>query len=158
LIGNTDLGATVMITKEVNRLGLGCNEASWTIAWVMECYEKGVFSKDDLDGLDLSWGNVESARALLTKIGTREGIGELLADGVMRPPKRSAARPPTGPSTPTRVAAPATTITAEPGGTNCSIPASPTPPPWSRPGRGFIPSWWIRTNPPTPSPRKRTPP
>jgi len=84
LIGNTDLGATVMMTKEVDRLGLDCNEASWTIAWVMECYDKGVFSKDDLDGLDLSWGNVESARALLNKIAYRDGIGDFLADGVMR--------------------------------------------------------------------------
>jgi len=84
LIGNTDLGATVMMTKEVDRLGLDCNEASWTIAWAMECYEKGALSKKDLDGLDLSWGNVESAKALLTKIAHRDGIGDLLAEGVMR--------------------------------------------------------------------------
>jgi aldehyde:ferredoxin oxidoreductase len=28
--------------KEVDRLGIDCNEASWAIGWVMECYEKGV--------------------------------------------------------------------------------------------------------------------
>ena len=83
-IGNTDLGAVVMLTKEVDRLGMDCNEASWTIGWVMECYEKGVFSKKDLDGLDMSWGNVEAVKTMLDKIAVREGIGDLLAEGVMR--------------------------------------------------------------------------
>jgi len=84
MIGNTDLGAVVMLSNEVDLLGLDCNEASWTMAWVMECYEKGVFSKDDLDGLDLKWGNVEAVRAMLNKIAKREGIGDLFAEGVMR--------------------------------------------------------------------------
>jgi len=82
-IGNTDLGAVVMLTREADRLGMDCNEASWTIGWVMECYEKGVFSKKDLDGLDMSWGNVEAVKAMLNKIARREGIGDLLAEGVM---------------------------------------------------------------------------
>jgi len=83
-IGNTDLGAVVMLTREVDRLGMDCNEASWTIGWVMECYEKGVLSKKDLDGLDMSWGNVEAVKTLLGKIAKREGVGDLLAEGVMR--------------------------------------------------------------------------
>ncbi len=83
-IGNTDLGAVVMLSNEVDRLGMDCNEASWTIGWVMECYAKGVFSKKDLDGLDMSWGNVVAVKAMLNKIARREGIGDLLADGVMR--------------------------------------------------------------------------
>jgi len=83
-IGNTDLGAVVMLTREVDRLGMDCNEASWTMGWVMECYQKGVFSKKDLDGLDMSWGNVSAVKAMLNKISKREGIGDLLAEGVMR--------------------------------------------------------------------------
>ena len=83
-IGNTDLGAVVMLTREVDKLGMDCNEASWTIGWVMECYEKGVFSKKDMDGLDMVWGNVEAVKTMLNKIATREGIGDLLAEGVMR--------------------------------------------------------------------------
>jgi aldehyde:ferredoxin oxidoreductase len=83
-IGNTDLGAVVMLTREVDRLGMDCNEASWTIGWVMECYERGVFSKNDLDGLEMSWGNVEAVKAMLQKIAKREGIGSMLAEGVMR--------------------------------------------------------------------------
>lgn len=85
MIGNTDLGAVVMLTKEVDRLGLDCNEASWSIGWAMECFEKGVFSKEHTGGLDLSWGNVEAVRELLDRIAHRQGyLGNLLADGVMR--------------------------------------------------------------------------
>ena len=84
-IGNTELGATVMMTKEVDRLGMDCNEASWTIGWAMECFAKGVFTLKETDGLDLSWGNVEAARELLNRIARRQGhLGNLLADGVMR--------------------------------------------------------------------------
>lgn len=83
-IGNTELGAVVMLTREADRLGVDCNEASWAIGWVMECYEKGVFSKKDLDGLDMKWGNVEAVKVMLNKIARREGIGDLLAEGVMQ--------------------------------------------------------------------------
>jgi aldehyde:ferredoxin oxidoreductase len=81
-IGNTDLGAVVMLTREVDRLGMDCNEASWTVGWVMECYERGLLSQADLDGLDMRWGNVEATRTLLGRIAARQGIGALLAEGV----------------------------------------------------------------------------
>ncbi len=83
-IGNTDAGAVVMLTNITDRLGLDVNEATWVLGWVMECYEKGLLSRADLDGLDLRWGNVEATRALLEKISRREGIGALLAEGVRR--------------------------------------------------------------------------
>ena len=50
----------------------------------MECYEKGLITKSDVDGLDMRWGNVASVRAMLNKIATRDGIGDLLAEGVKR--------------------------------------------------------------------------
>ncbi len=84
IVGNTDPGAVVMLSNLTDRLGLDVNEAGWTIAWVMECYEKGLLKRNDLDGLEMRWGNVEGIRALLEKISRREGIGDLLAEGVMR--------------------------------------------------------------------------
>lgn len=84
LIGNTDPGAVVMLTDVTDRLGLDVNEAGWIIAWVMECYEKGLLTRHDLDGLDMRWGNAEAAKAMLEKISRREGIGNLLAEGVKR--------------------------------------------------------------------------
>jgi aldehyde:ferredoxin oxidoreductase len=41
-------------------------------------------SKDYLDGLEMTWGNVEAVRAMLRKIALSEGVGEILAQGVMR--------------------------------------------------------------------------
>ncbi len=73
-----------MLAREVDRLGMDCNEASWTIGWLMECYEKGIITKDDLYGLDLRWGQVGAVKEMLGKIARCEGIGKLLADGVMR--------------------------------------------------------------------------
>jgi aldehyde:ferredoxin oxidoreductase len=87
LIGQTDPGAVVMLTDTVDRLGLDSNEASWLIAMVMECYEKRILSRSDTDGLEMNWGNVESARSMLRKVAARDGIGGLLAEGVMRAAK-----------------------------------------------------------------------
>ena len=50
----------------------------------MECYEKGIFTRGDLDGLDMRWGNVEAIATMLKKISKREGVGDLLAEGVLR--------------------------------------------------------------------------
>ena len=88
-IGNTDLGAVVMLTKEVDKLGLDCNEGSWVVGWAMECFEKGVLTIKETEGLDLTWGNVEAVKELLNRIARRRGkIGNLLADGVMRASKK----------------------------------------------------------------------
>ena len=83
--GNTDLGAAVMLSNEVDALGMDCNETSWIIGWAMECFEKGVFTTRETDGLDLTWGNVEAVKTLMNRIARREGyFGNLLAEGVMR--------------------------------------------------------------------------
>ena len=79
-----DPGAAVMLSNEVDRLGMDCNEASWTVGWVMECYEKGALTKDDLGGLEMTWGNVEATLALLKNIAHRRGYGDTLAEGVKR--------------------------------------------------------------------------
>ena len=50
----------------------------------MECYEKGILTKEDTDGLNLSWGNYHSILTLLEKIAIREGFGDMLAEGCKR--------------------------------------------------------------------------
>jgi len=87
-IGNNDPGAYVKLSNVTDRLGLDVNEATWVVGWVMECYEKGILTANDLDGLDMRWGNTEAAHALLLKISRREGVGDLLAEGVMRAAKK----------------------------------------------------------------------
>lgn len=83
LIGQTDLGAVTMLSDLSDRLGMDVNEIGWIVAWVMECRQEGFFSAKDVDGLDMKWGNVAATKALIVKIAYREGIGDLLADGLM---------------------------------------------------------------------------
>ncbi len=45
-----------MLSDVTDRLGVDVNEAGWVIAWVMECYEKGILSKKQLDEVDMRWG------------------------------------------------------------------------------------------------------
>jgi aldehyde:ferredoxin oxidoreductase len=84
IIGNTDVTAAIVLSNECDRLGFENNEMGWLLGLVMECYEKGILTQDQLDGLDMRWGNVEAVRTLMRKIAHREGVGDLLAEGVMR--------------------------------------------------------------------------
>ena len=88
LIGQTDVGAAIMLNDVTDRMGMDGNEAGWVLAFAMECFEKGILKKQDTDGLELNWGNVEAARKLLVRIAHREGLGDVLAEGVMRAAQR----------------------------------------------------------------------
>ena len=84
LVGIDDVTTTVVLNSEVDRLGMDVNETGWVIAWVMECYEKRLLTRDDTDGLEMKWGNGDAIMTLLGKIARREGFGNVLAEGVMR--------------------------------------------------------------------------
>jgi aldehyde:ferredoxin oxidoreductase len=87
LVGIDDLTTTVVLASEVDRLGLDANEAGWVMAWLIECYEKGILTKGDTDGLEMTWGNGETVMAMLNKIANRQGFGNVLAEGAMRAAK-----------------------------------------------------------------------
>jgi len=84
VIDNKNVSSAIMLSGVTDRLGFENNEAGWLIGWVMECYGKGYLTKDDVGGLEMSWGNVESVRQLLHMIANRQGFGDILAEGVMR--------------------------------------------------------------------------
>jgi aldehyde:ferredoxin oxidoreductase len=88
LILNNDLEALLMINEMLNRAGMDTISAGSTVAFTMECYENGILSRKDLGGIDLKWGNVEGVIALLNKMINREGIGDVLADGVKKAAER----------------------------------------------------------------------
>ena len=71
-----------------NELSLDIDGAGSAIAWAMECYEKGIITLKDTDGIELTWGNEEVVLKLLDKIAHREGFGNLLAEGVYRASKK----------------------------------------------------------------------
>jgi len=64
--------------------GMDTMSAGTVIAWLMECYEKGIVMKKDCDGLEMGWGESEAIVALIKKIANRDGVGNLLAEGVYR--------------------------------------------------------------------------
>lgn len=74
--------------KLCNELGMDTISAGNIIAFAMDCRAHGLFSSADLNGLDLRFGNGEAVLKLLPLIAYREGIGDLLAEGVYRAAKR----------------------------------------------------------------------
>jgi len=64
--------------------GMDTLSAGCTMAFAMECYEKGLIKKEDTEGIELNFGEGEGMLKVLEKIGRREGIGELLAEGSKR--------------------------------------------------------------------------
>jgi len=82
--GIYDPAAVIKLNNLIDRLGMDAKEATFTISMVMEGYEKGLIRRADVDDLDLTWGNVDAMARLLQKISAREGVGALLAEGVMR--------------------------------------------------------------------------
>jgi aldehyde:ferredoxin oxidoreductase len=68
----------------LDKYGLDGLGTSNVIGFAMECYEKGLISKDDTGGLDLRFGNYEAAFEMVEKIARREGLGNILADGPVR--------------------------------------------------------------------------
>ena len=61
--------------------GIDLISTALCIAWAMECYEKGIFTRKDTDGIDLKFGNADGMLQMIEKIGKREGLGALLAKG-----------------------------------------------------------------------------
>lgn len=78
---NDDLESIVTVNYLCNDYGLDTISTSVTLAFAFECFERGLLKKDDCDGLELTWGNSETIVEMVRKVGEREGIGEILADG-----------------------------------------------------------------------------
>jgi aldehyde:ferredoxin oxidoreductase len=76
-----DIQALCKADEICDHYGIDLITTSMCVAWAMECYEKGIFTTKDTDGLDLRWGNAEAMIALTEKIGKSEGLGALLAKG-----------------------------------------------------------------------------
>jgi aldehyde:ferredoxin oxidoreductase len=77
----SDLSAITMANYLCNDYGLDTISAGATIAFAMECYERGILTREQTDGLALEFGDAELVVDLVSKIALREGIGDLLAEG-----------------------------------------------------------------------------
>ncbi len=88
LLLNEDMDVIYRINERLNRAGMDSISAGATVAFAMECFENGLLTKNETDGLDLRWGNPEVLVRLVDKMIAREGIGDLLADGVKEASRR----------------------------------------------------------------------
>lgn len=80
--GIDKLDAIIKAAELCNYYGLDATSTGVTVSFVMDCHENGILSHDDLGGIDAHFGNAEALIQLIEKIGKREGIGDVLADGV----------------------------------------------------------------------------
>ena len=78
---NDDIEIIFKANDMCNRAGIDTISAGGTIAFAIECYENGLISKEDTDGLELKWDGSDSVLKLLDKMIKREGFGDVLADG-----------------------------------------------------------------------------
>lgn len=81
---NDDIELVTACHDACNRLGIDAVSSSMTIAWVCEAMERGILTAADLDGIDMRWGDGEGALQLTIKMGTGEGCGAWLGNGVKR--------------------------------------------------------------------------
>ncbi|MBN1148206.1 MAG: hypothetical protein JXA78_13185 [Anaerolineales bacterium] len=83
LIDNDDLDLLLVLSGLCNRYGLDVFHVGFTLAWAMECFERGLLTRADTDGLELRFGcqDHDGLIDLVRKIAMKEGFGELLAMG-----------------------------------------------------------------------------
>ncbi len=79
-----DLKAIAKANELCNKYGIDTISTGNTIAFAMECYESGIMTKEDTGGLDPRFGNPAAMLELINLIAYRKGIGNILAEGVMR--------------------------------------------------------------------------
>jgi len=84
LCGIGDLKVIAKANQLCNQYVLDTISTGAAIAFAMECYENGILTKEETGGLDVNFGNEETLLKLIEMIGKREGIGDVLAEGVKR--------------------------------------------------------------------------
>ena len=82
LVGVSDRDAVIRASHYCDEAGMDTVSAGATIAWAMECFERGLLTLEDTDGLDLRFGNASALLECLELIASRNGkLGQLLSEG-----------------------------------------------------------------------------
>ncbi len=82
--GISDLAAVTYANQLCNMYGMDTISCGGTIAWAMDCFERGLIGLDDTSGLELHFGNAAAMVQLVEAIAHRTGFGDLLAEGSVR--------------------------------------------------------------------------
>ena len=81
---NNNIESVAKGNEICNRYGMDTITCGATIAFAIECFENGLITEADTDGVKLNWGNAEAIVAMTEKIGRRDGFGAVLAEGSAR--------------------------------------------------------------------------
>ncbi len=83
---NLDIMDAVAVSKAnelCNNYGLDTISTGGVASYLFECLEKGLLTREDCDGIEMGFGNAEGLFRLIEKIVQRDGIGNILADGLV---------------------------------------------------------------------------
>lgn len=78
----TDFAGAHYLSALGDDLGMDNASLGNVVGFVMECYQRGILTRADCDGLEMTWGNVQAMETLWHKVARREGFGALVAEGV----------------------------------------------------------------------------
>jgi len=81
---NPDAELMCKLTALSDQYGIDEADLSGVISWLMECYDLGIITAGDLDGIKMEWGNAEAILEVTEKIAHRKGIGDILAEGAKK--------------------------------------------------------------------------
>jgi aldehyde:ferredoxin oxidoreductase len=86
--GIDDLPAIAYANQLCNMYGMDTISCGATVAFAMDCFERGLITSEDTEGVDLRFGNAEAMVHMVQQIANREGFGDILAEGAARAAKR----------------------------------------------------------------------
>ena len=78
---NDNVESIIKCNDICNRYGLDTIAVGGTIAWAIECYENGIFTKQETGGIELTWGNAQAIVDMTQAIADQTGFGKILALG-----------------------------------------------------------------------------
>ncbi len=87
-IGTRDVPTLLRFNNLLNQLGMDPVSLGFTLSFAMECFEQGILTPADTDGLDLRFGDAAVTLTLVQRIARREGFGDILAEGCKRAAER----------------------------------------------------------------------
>ncbi len=82
--GVSDLEAVAYANQLCNMYGIDTISCGATIAWAMDCFEHGLLTLEDTDGIELKFGNASALVEMVKRIGERQGLGRVLGEGSVR--------------------------------------------------------------------------
>lgn len=79
-----DLPMVMLLNQRLNQVGIDTVSFGGTMAWAMECFDRGLLTTEDTGGIEIRWGDGATVLKLVDLIARREKpVGELLADGAL---------------------------------------------------------------------------